>query len=130
MVVATPNPIHRGEKIEANIELPTIDLLGERSEVSRQIVKACEEFGFFQVINHGVPNDIISNLEEESLNFFSKPEAQKQQAGPANPFGYGCKTIGFNGDVGEIEYILLHTNPISIAHHSKTISSDKPTRFR
>ncbi|PON64894.1 Gibberellin-2 oxidase [Parasponia andersonii] len=129
MVLATPNPIPRGEKVEANIELPTIDLLGERSEVSRQIVKACEEFGFFKVVNHGVPHDIISKMEEESLSFFSKPEPQKQLAGPAKPFGYGCKTIGFNGDMGEVEYILLNANPLSIAHHSKTISNNNPTKF-
>ncbi|XP_062108853.1 gibberellin 2-beta-dioxygenase 2-like [Humulus lupulus] len=129
MVLATPNPILRGEKIDANIELPTIDLLGERKEVSRQIVKACEEFGFFKIINHGVPHDVISKMEEESLSFFSKPEAQKKQAGPANPYGYGCKTIGFNGDMGEVEYILLNTNPNSIAHYSNTISNNNPTKF-
>ncbi|EXB94374.1 Gibberellin 2-beta-dioxygenase 2 [Morus notabilis] len=129
MVVPTPiYPIHN-EKINDAIELPTIDLsCPERSEVSRLIVKACEEFGFFKVINHGVPNDIITKMEQESLNFFAKPMAEKQMAGPAKPFGYGCKNIGFNGDMGDVEYILLNTNPLSISHCSKIISNN-PTSF-
>ncbi|KAH7513513.1 hypothetical protein FEM48_Zijuj12G0208300 [Ziziphus jujuba var. spinosa] len=126
MVVATPTPI-RSDKIEA-IDLPIIDLSGERSEVSKLIVRACEEFGFFKVINHGVPFDIISKVEQESLTFFSKPIPEKQMAGPPNPFGYGFKNIGFNGDMGEVEYILLHTNPLSISQCSKTFSND-PSRF-
>lgn len=134
MVVATPNrPILGGvEKMEeyTNIELPTIDLLGERSEVSKQIVKACEDFGFFRVINHGVPHDIIAKMEEESLSFFAKPEAQKQEVGPANPCGYGNKTFGFNRVLGDVEYLLLNTNPLSIDNFSKAISHNNPTRFR
>lgn len=127
MVAASPNPIHN-EKIEA-IELPIIDLSAERSQVRNLIVKACEDYGFFKVINHGVPQDIVAKLEEQSLSFFAKTMAEKQRAGPAIPLGYGCKTIGFNGDMGEVEYLLFNTNPISIAQRSKTISNE-PTKFR
>ncbi|GLT98934.1 hypothetical protein SLE2022_164080 [Rubroshorea leprosula] len=128
MVVASSNPIIKLEKVQP-VELPIIDLSGERSEVSKQIVKACEEYGFFKVINHGVAEDIITGMEEEALNFFRKPLPEKQKAGPANPYGYGCKNIGFNGDVGELEYLLLHTNPISISQKSISISND-PNKFR
>lgn len=126
MVAASPNPIHN-EKIEA-IELPFIDLSAERSQVRNLIVKACEDYGFFKVINHGVPQDIVAKLEEQSLSFFAKTMAEKQRAGPAIPLGYGCKTIGFNGDMGEVEYLLFNTNPISVAQRSKTISNE-PTKF-
>ncbi|KAL5782065.1 hypothetical protein ACOSP7_007094 [Xanthoceras sorbifolium] len=128
MVVASPTPI-RSEKLQV-IDLPIIDLSLERSEVSRLIVRACEEYGFFKVINHGVPEHIIARMEEESLNFFGKPVAEKQQAGPATPFGYGCKTIGFTGDLGEVEYLLLHTNPLSIAQKSISISTTDSAKFR
>ena len=127
MVVATPMPI-QSEKIK-ELDLPIIDLSFDRSEVSKLIVKACEEFGFFKVINHGVPHDVITRMEEESLGFFAKPAQEKQRAGPANPYGYGSKNIGFNGDVGEVEYIILSTNSASISQRSNTISND-PIRFR
>ncbi|GMP57193.1 hypothetical protein CsSME_00021378 [Camellia sinensis var. sinensis] len=127
MVVATPTPI-RSEKIR-EVELPIIDLSAERSEVSKLIVKACEELGFFKVINHGVPEDVIARMEEESFLFFSKSGSEKQRAGPANPYGYGSKNIGFNGDTGEVEYLILNTNFLSISQRSKAISND-PIKFR
>ncbi|KAL7178356.1 hypothetical protein ACSBR2_031498 [Camellia fascicularis] len=126
MVVATPTQIHI-EKIR-EVELPIIDLSAERSEVSKLIVKACSEFGFFKVINHGIPEDVITRMEEESYGFFAKPGCEKQRAGPVNPYGYGSKNIGFNGDVGEVEYLLLSTNFVSISQRSKTISND-PLKF-
>lgn len=122
MVVASPSPTHP-EKVQL-IELPIIDLSAERSKVVQLVIKACEEYGFFQVINHGVSHDIITRMEEQGLGFFAKPLGDKQKAGPATPFGYGCKNIGFNGDVGEVEYLLLGTNSLSIVETSYAISND------
>ncbi|KAK8511330.1 hypothetical protein V6N13_013747 [Hibiscus sabdariffa] len=122
MVVASPNPI-RSESVR-NIELPVIDLLAERSKVSSLIVTACEQYGFFQVINHGVSEDTIAQMEQQGLSFFTKPVCEKQRAGPATPFGYGRRNIGFNGDVGEVEYLLLDTNPLSLSKGSYPFSND------
>ena len=127
MVVASPTKIHSEEHL--TIELPTVDLSGDRSMVSNLIVKACEEYGFFKVKNHGVPHDIIAKMEKESFNFFAKPFDEKQKVELAKPLGYGCKNIGFKGDIGEVEYLLLNTNPLYIAERSKTISND-PAQFR
>ncbi|XP_030936607.1 gibberellin 2-beta-dioxygenase 2-like [Quercus lobata] len=111
--------------------LPTIDLRDHRSNVSKSIVEACDQFGFFKVINHGVPKDIIEKVQQEGFSFFAKPTFVKQQAdqaSPANPLGYGHKNIGALGDKGELEYLLLSTHPSYIAEKSITISDD-PSRF-
>ncbi|PNY11847.1 gibberellin 2-beta-dioxygenase 1-like protein [Trifolium pratense] len=89
-------------------EIPLVDL--SKPDAKNLIVKACEEFGFFKVINHGVSMESITLLESEAVKFFSMPFNQKEKAGPANPFGYGNKNIGQNGDVGWVEYLLLTNN--------------------
>lgn len=110
-----------------SIELPMIDLMGERCEVSKVLVKACDEYGFFKVVNHRVPQPVITEMEEQSWQFFSKTTTEKQTAGPPNPYGYGSKTIGFNGDVGEVEYLLLKPNsPPPPPPHA----TNHPTNFR
>ncbi|XP_008781172.2 gibberellin 2-beta-dioxygenase 2-like [Phoenix dactylifera] len=126
MVAASLSPVH-GDDIKS-LALPIVDLSCHRGLVSELIVKACEEFGFFKVINHGVPAAVISQMETIALDFFSLPAAEKQRAGPPNPLGYGNKAIGQSGDSGEVEYLLLHANP-SISQRGSTISRMNPTKF-
>ncbi|KAL7151034.1 hypothetical protein ABFS83_04G004400 [Erythranthe nasuta] len=128
MVVVPSSGALRSKKPRAAVGVPVIDLSLERSKLCESITKACEEFGFFQVENHGISSDIISRVEMEGHDFFSKPACHKQRAGPPSPFGYGCKNIGFNGDKGDLEYLLMEANPHSIAERSKSISTD-PTKF-
>lgn len=112
------------EKIRT-IQLPIIDFMGERSEVSKLMVKACQDFGFFKLVNHGVPNHIISPMEDQSWNFFSKTSSEKETT-----FGYGCKNIGFNGDVGDVEYLILNANRLSHQSPLTNYNEDPTTKFR
>ncbi|XP_047166246.1 gibberellin 2-beta-dioxygenase 2-like [Vigna umbellata] len=118
MVLAARNPM-KSEGILPR-EVPVVDFSGERAEVAKVIVKACEEYGFFKVINHGISKEVIAKTEEAGFGFFGKPMVEKKVAVPA----YGCKNIGVNGDMGEVEYLLLSATTDSIAHISKTISTD------
>ncbi|GMI74026.1 Arabidopsis thaliana gibberellin 2-oxidase 4, ARABIDOPSIS THALIANA GIBBERELLIN 2-OXIDASE 6 [Hibiscus trionum] len=108
--------------------IPSVDLSLDRSMVSELIVQACQNYGFFKVINHGVPRVTISRLEDEGVRFFDRPARDVQRAEPAGSFGYGSRNIGLNGDKGELEYLLLPTDPFSIVETSKTIS-DEPRNF-
>ncbi|KAL9660660.1 hypothetical protein QQ045_025477 [Rhodiola kirilowii] len=129
MVVASacsPIPNEKTQALENNLmQVPIIDISAKdtnRSEILKLILSACQEYGFFKVINHGVSSDVIGNVEQEGLAFFTKPSALKLQAGPPNPLGYGSKKIGRCGDEGEIEYLLLSTDPQDIFNRSETIS--------
>ncbi|KAE8702309.1 Gibberellin 2-beta-dioxygenase 1 [Hibiscus syriacus] len=102
--------------------IPIVDL--SKPDSKHQIIKACEEFGFFKVINHGVPMEFISKLESEATNFFSLPLCEKEKAGQPKPYGYGNKMIGPNGDVGWVEYLLLMTN------QDPNIATQNPESFR
>ncbi|XXG77373.1 hypothetical protein AAC387_Pa08g1540 [Persea americana] len=107
--------------------IPAIDLFSPDSKTL--LVKACEEFGFFKVINHGIPVEFMDSLEAEAVKFFSLPQPEKEKAGPANPFGYGNKRIGNNGDMGWIEFLLMQSNAKSISETSWVISRENPECF-
>lgn len=108
--------------------LPLIDL--SQPDSKTQLVKACEEFGFFKVINHGVPIEFMAQLESEALRFFSLPLSDKAKAGPPDPFGYGNKRIGTNGDVGWVEYLLLTADADSDYQKFASIFGEAAEKFR
>ncbi|KAK9993377.1 hypothetical protein SO802_023080 [Lithocarpus litseifolius] len=64
-------PEKRPEKLTVPLanNIPVIDLGGhDQTDLIQQILEACQEFGFFQVINHGVP----SNLMDEAMSVFKE----------------------------------------------------------
>lgn len=75
--------------VGATDQIPTIDLavLQKDSPVDRaaltaliaEVGRACEEWGFFQVINHGVSLALSQNLKEAAKAFFELPLDQKLQ---------------------------------------------------
>ena len=107
--------------------IPVIDMTSPHAKA--QMVEACEEFGFFKLVNHGVPMEFMSRLEDEGSKFFNLPQADKDRVGPPQPFGYGNRRIGPNGDVGWIEYLLLSTNLDSLSQISSSISPGNPQNF-
>jgi isopenicillin N synthase-like dioxygenase len=66
--------------------LPVIDMASlfdstrtaERSKVAREIEGACRDSGFFYVTGHGVPDAVLSQLEQASHRFFALPRAAKE----------------------------------------------------
>jgi len=49
------------------------------SAVVREIGNACEEWGFFQVINHGVPLEKRQRIEDVSRKFFAQSLEEKRK---------------------------------------------------
>lgn len=48
-------------------------------DVIRQIGNACENWGFFQVINHGIPAELIDEVLDTSRIFFEYPAEEKMK---------------------------------------------------
>lgn len=93
--------------------MPVVDLSSPGAP--RAIADACSRYGFFKLVGHGVPLDAMERVEAEAVRFFAQPQADKDRAGPAYPFGYGSKRIGLNGDVGWLEYLLLAVDDASLS---------------
>ncbi|TVU51748.1 hypothetical protein EJB05_03191, partial [Eragrostis curvula] len=77
-------------------EVPVIDLgrLLSKESVEEEASKlkfACEEWGFFQLLNHGVPEDIIVNIKRDIREFFQLPLEVKNAYAqrPGDLQGYG-----------------------------------------
>lgn len=78
---------------EADFEIPVIDIGDDVDEerVVTQIAKASSEFGLFQVINHGIPSDVVAKLQSVGKEFFELPRQEKETYAklPGSLEGYG-----------------------------------------
>ena len=63
------------------MKIPIIDLSnGNPSlEETTAIGKACLEFGFFYVINHGIASELQANVLEKLWTFFNLPATKKEE---------------------------------------------------
>lgn len=71
--------------------IPLIDLsISDTPLVVSQIAEACKNWGFFQVINHGVPLQLQEKVFLASKSFFSQSKEEKQRVrrDEFNPLGY------------------------------------------
>ncbi|RVW49765.1 Feruloyl CoA ortho-hydroxylase 2 [Vitis vinifera] len=71
--------------------IPLIDLSSANaSNHVSQIADACKNWGFFQVINHGVPSESSRKIWDAARKFFALPVEEKRKVSrdEVNPFGY------------------------------------------
>lgn len=66
-------------------ELPLIDLgrlnleHHERKDCMKEIIEAAREWGFFQVVNHGISQELLENLHFEQIKMFYQPFVKKSE---------------------------------------------------
>ncbi|KAJ9146968.1 hypothetical protein P3X46_029180 [Hevea brasiliensis] len=53
------------------------DVGGKRAEICKKIVEACEDWGIFQVVDHGVDAKLISEMTLLAKEFFALPSEEK-----------------------------------------------------
>ncbi|KAL6574427.1 hypothetical protein OROHE_001331 [Orobanche hederae] len=62
-------------------EIPVISLAGiggnNREEICRKIIGACEEWGIFQVVDHGIDTLLIDSMTRLAREFFDLPDQEK-----------------------------------------------------
>ncbi|PON56155.1 Isopenicillin N synthase [Parasponia andersonii] len=99
-----PNNIRYDEAItinskvaEDNLKLPIIDFTelmqsSKRPQVLKSLENACQQYGFFQLVNHGIPSEVIDNMMEVSTRFFELPfveRAKYMSSDMKSPVRYG-----------------------------------------
>lgn len=77
--------------------IPVIDLSplfsGDEAALSglvAEVGSACKDWGFFQVINHGVSGELLERIHLAAREFFALPleERRRVRRGEENPLGY------------------------------------------
>ncbi|XP_015886184.3 2-oxoglutarate-dependent dioxygenase 19 [Ziziphus jujuba] len=127
------NPNDQADQNDPDHSMPTIDFSlimstspDQRSKILHDLRKACEEWGFFMVINHGVPESLMKNMIEVCQGFFNLPEEEKkvyQTRNLLDPIKCGTS---FNV---EIDKVLLWRDFLKVISHPQFHSLPKPEGY-
>lgn len=107
--------------VEQVDEIPTIDFSETiEQKLITEIGKACEEWGFFQVINHGVPSNVSKKVEIETKKFFEQSieEKKKVKRDEVNAMGYhDAEHTKNTRDWKEVfDYLVENTTQVPSSH--------------
>ncbi|KAJ0984651.1 hypothetical protein J5N97_003007 [Dioscorea zingiberensis] len=115
-------------------EVPIIDfslLVGgtakQRTQVIQDLSKACRDWGFFMVVNHGVPKSLMEAMLNTCMGFFNMREDEKQEYNEKHvldPIRHGTS---FNTSVDKVRYWRDY---LKVFVHPDFHSPAKPSGFR
>lgn len=125
-------PVHRPSlktEFHADLNIPLIDLhnLFSDDQTIRQatlnsISNACREWGFFQIVNHGVNHELMGQTREMWREFFKLPLEMKQEYAnsPTTYEGYGSRLgVEKGAKLDWSDYFFLHYMPASLRNPNK-----------
>ncbi|KAG9441862.1 hypothetical protein H6P81_017716 [Aristolochia fimbriata] len=142
------SPAGTNNKNNHNINLPLIDFADftststptKRAHALHSLATACEEYGFFQVINHGISPEVVQGMMESSRCFFDLPfeeRAKYMSNDMSAPVRYGTSWNQNKDGVFCWRDFLKLTHPTSTStdrhhhhHHHSSQWPSTPTGFR
>ncbi|KAI3700696.1 hypothetical protein L2E82_45333 [Cichorium intybus] len=81
----SPENLNTAQPSPLDLSLPTIDLDGiyedpiRKKKVIEQVNDALGSWGFFQIVNHGIPIDMLEEMKNGALGFFEQDDEVKKQ---------------------------------------------------
>ncbi|KAF9612769.1 hypothetical protein IFM89_003779 [Coptis chinensis] len=94
-------------------DVPVIDLSlldGRNEEELKKLDLACKHWGFFQVTNHGVAEEILNNMKDTTSSFFKLPfedKKKKLEYWPTNPPKLKDAIETYSSEVNRVAKSLL-----------------------
>lgn len=100
--------------------IPLIDFQGlhgsNHSDIIKQIGQACQQNGFFQVKNHGIPETLINKIMRTSKDFFQMPESERLKNYSDDPSKTTRLSTSFNVKTEKVsnwrDFLRLHCYPL------------------
>ncbi|KAL3530111.1 hypothetical protein ACH5RR_009433 [Cinchona calisaya] len=134
-------PVERrpGNPVSISKDIPVIDLThatkNDRVDIVQQLIKASQDFGLFQVINHGVSEDLMVDAMNVGKEFFGLPAKDKERlCDDSTKFGQkGGKLYTSSGQYSRHEFKYWRD---TLQHHFHPLESyisswpQKPTKYR
>ncbi|TXG66762.1 hypothetical protein EZV62_008037 [Acer yangbiense] len=132
-------------KVIETDKLPVIYLSNDTKEVVLEIGEACKTWGFFHVINHGVPLELLNRIKKTSKEFFDLPLKEKKLAkrDDVNPLGYHDSWSNDRYESAEhrvvvnsekerfsIPFFFLHAHYVMLKPIEELVNEQNPARYR
>ncbi|OIS99691.1 increased dna methylation 1 [Nicotiana attenuata] len=108
-------------------DIPVISLNGiwDNQElyknVCQDMVKASEKWGFFKLVDHGVPSEIVENYTSRLQELFDLPMEQKLKGGKTSslPLGYYASNPEYEQNLPWAEILQLLQSPEMVVQFAK-----------
>ncbi|GMI83762.1 DMR6-LIKE OXYGENASE 2 [Hibiscus trionum] len=129
-------PEHRNDEAfsDTNESIPTLDFSlltssnpDERSKMIQELGNACQDWGFFMVTNHGVPESLMKAMIEACRQFFELTEEEKGEYEGKHVLDPIRSGTSFNASVDKV---LYWRDYLKIFQHPEFHSPNKPPAFR
>ncbi|VAI11383.1 hypothetical protein VPH35_075629 [Triticum aestivum] len=122
---------------EGEAQIPIIDYrrllleLDPRGEESARLHSACQEWGFFQLVNHSVPADVVEGMKANIQQFFQLPAETKkrfaQERGQLEGYGQ-LFVVSEDQKLDWADMLYLYTQPPE--SRNTKFWPDQPVNFR
>ncbi|CAB4309724.1 unnamed protein product [Prunus armeniaca] len=132
-----PEIEHEEVSMEDSLQIPVVDMsklmgdpLGHGDELAK-LHLACKDWGFFQLINHGVSEEVIEKIRSDTKEFFQLPLEEKKAYAqlPNHIEGYGqAFVVSEEQKLDWGDMLFLFSRPVSL--RNLTFWPTLPTSFR
>ncbi|XP_072963244.1 flavanone 3-dioxygenase 2-like [Typha angustifolia] len=107
----------RLNEVAADANIPVVDMSSsDKIQIISQIAHACQSYGFFQVVNHGIPVELLTEVMAIALQFFRLPPEEKAKYYSDDPSKKMRLSTSFNVRKETIhnwrDYLRLHCYPL------------------
>ncbi|KAI5668737.1 hypothetical protein M9H77_18590 [Catharanthus roseus] len=112
-------------KGDVHPQIPIIDFSStdlDEKKLAESIVDASCKWGIFQIVNHGIPLDVIKRLQKVGIEFFELPQEEKEvyakPCGSTSIEGYGTRLQkDMGGKKGWVDHLFNKVLPPSAVDH-------------
>ena len=104
-----------------NLEVPTIDMSNpDEEKLMNEIVAASSQWGMYQIVNHGIPSEIIAKFQAVGRAFFELSQEEKELISkvPGSVEGYGTNLQKeVEGKKGWVDHLFHKAWPPSVINY-------------